>query len=204
MRRFPTLALVLASTLLTGFVIVLAYKHAWRVPVVRDFRGGPLVGALWLLIAPSVAMGLSRLLRHKWRTGAKAGALCASFGLLVLVGGQAFGGVRRSSQDKAILCNLRQLAAAADQFFLENNVTTASYDDLVGPDKYVKAVNAVRGENYRALFPFKQGAALTIEVGHGRTISYGEPPAADAIRVSSLHSGPRGAVCANCHDKRRA
>ncbi|HUR60507.1 MAG TPA: hypothetical protein VM029_22480, partial [Opitutaceae bacterium] len=138
-----------------------------------------------------------------WRATAKVGAVCTSIGLALLLGGQAFGSVRRSSGDKAILCNIRQLAAAADQYFLENNKTVVSYDDLVGPDKYVKAINPVRGEDYRPLFPYKQGGTLTVDVGHGRTISWGDAPAAEVIRVQALRTGPRGAVCANCHDPRR-
>ena len=203
MRRFPLATLVLVTSLLTTVAIVLAYKHAWRIPVVRDFRGGQLVGALWLGVAPVCVLGLSRLRRVGWRGTAKAGTACTSIGLALLFGGQAFGRVRQSSGDKAILCNLRQLAAAADQYFLENNKTVVSYDDLVGPDKYVKAIRPVRGEDYRTLFPFEQGGTLTVEVGHDRTISYGDAPVGDVIRVEALRTGPRGAVCANCHDKRR-
>src|SRR5690349_22069853 len=164
MRRFPLATLVLVASLLTTVAIVLAYRHAWRIPVVRDFRGGQLVGALWLVLAPFCVLGLSRLRRVGWGGTARVGTVCMGIGLALLFGGQAFGTVRQSSGDKAILCNLRQLAAAADQYFLENNKTVVSYEELVGPDKYVKAIRPVRGEDYRPLFPFKQGETLTVEV----------------------------------------
>ena len=41
-------------------------------------------------------------------------------GLLAAMAIPAFQKVRQSSQDKAVLNNARQLAAAADQYFLEN------------------------------------------------------------------------------------
>src|SRR6476619_335065 len=58
--------------------------------------------------------------------------------------------------ERAILNNLRQLAAAADQYYLENGKTSVSYYELVGPTKYVKAMTPINGENYRAL-QFRQG-----------------------------------------------
>ncbi|NBX60429.1 MAG: prepilin-type N-terminal cleavage/methylation domain-containing protein, partial [Opitutaceae bacterium] len=47
-------------------------------------------------------------------------------GLLAAMAIPAFQKVRQSSQDKAVLNNARQLSAAADQYFLENGVTTAA------------------------------------------------------------------------------
>ena len=53
-------------------------------------------------------------------------------GLLAAMAIPAFQKVRQSSQDKAVLNNARQLAAAADQFYLENGVSSASHGDLIG------------------------------------------------------------------------
>lgn len=92
-------------------------------------------------------------------------------GLLAAMAIPAFQKVRANSQDKAILNNLRQLAAAADQYYLENGVSTATYDQLVGPTKYVKIIQPVAGENYRAL-RFQQGQPLQVRLRDGRVIRY--------------------------------
>ena len=60
-------------------------------------------------------------------------------GLLAAMAIPAFQKVRTSSQDKAVLNNARQLAAAADQYFLENGVSTVTISSLVGSTNYVKA-----------------------------------------------------------------
>lgn len=73
--------------------------------------------------------------------------------------------------ERAVLNNLRQLAAAADQFYLENGKTSATYDDLVGATKYVKVVNPLDGENYRSI-QFAQGRPLSVTTASGYSISY--------------------------------
>jgi type IV pilus assembly protein PilA len=84
----------------------------------------------------------------------------------------AFQKVRQSSQEKAVTNNLRQLAAAADQYYLETGKTSATYADLVGPQKYIRQINPVAGEDYRSLI-FKQGAPLRVNVPALRkTVSY--------------------------------
>ncbi len=69
-------------------------------------------------------------------------------GLLAAMAIPAFQKVRASSQEKAIVNNLRQLSSAAQQYFLENGAITAAYTDLVGSDKYVKTIQIVAGETY--------------------------------------------------------
>lgn len=92
-------------------------------------------------------------------------------GLLAAMAIPAFQKVRQSSQDKAVLNNARQLSAGADQYFLENGVSSVLSADLVGADKYVKAVNTVAGETYPT--GFTQGQAITIAaVAGARTITY--------------------------------
>jgi hypothetical protein len=73
--------------------------------------------------------------------------------------------------ERAILNNLRQLAAAADQYYLENGKRSTSYDELVGPTKYVIAINPVNGENYRSL-QFVQGQAFVVTTSTGHSVSY--------------------------------
>ena len=69
-------------------------------------------------------------------------------GLLAAMAIPAFQKVRTNSQDKAVLNNARQLSAAADQYYLENGVSTVSQGALIGPTSYVKALNSVANETY--------------------------------------------------------
>jgi type IV pilus assembly protein PilA len=92
-------------------------------------------------------------------------------GLLAAMAIPAFQKVRQSSQDKAVLNNARQLSAAADQYFLENGVSTVASTNLVGSSNYVKAVNTVAAETYPT--NFTQGITITITgVAGARTVTY--------------------------------
>jgi type IV pilus assembly protein PilA len=92
-------------------------------------------------------------------------------GLLAAMALPAFTKVRRSSQDKAVLNNARQLSAAADEFYLENGVSSVSIGDLVGSTNYVKSLSLVARETYPA--GFSQGTTITITgVAGARTITY--------------------------------
>lgn len=92
-------------------------------------------------------------------------------GLLAMMAIPAFNKVRENSQDKTVMNNIRQLSAAADQYFLENGVSTCASSNLVGSDKYVKAINVVAGESYPA--NFTQGITITVTgIGGARTVTY--------------------------------
>lgn len=92
-------------------------------------------------------------------------------GLLAAMAIPAFQKVRQSSQDKAVLNNVRQLAAAADQFFLENGTATVALTSLVGPTAYIKALNTVASESYPD--NYTQGVTITVGgVAGARTITY--------------------------------
>ena len=92
-------------------------------------------------------------------------------GLLAAMAIPAFQKVRTSSQDKAVLNNARQLSAGADQYYLENGVSTVTLSDLLGPTSYVKALNSVANETYPTTFT--QGVTITIQSVAGvRTITY--------------------------------
>src|SRR5512140_733947 len=92
-------------------------------------------------------------------------------GLLAAMAIPAFQKVRQSSQDKAVLNNARQLAAAADQFYLENGVSSVSQSGLVGSTNYVKALNLVANETYPG--GYTQGVTITISgIAGARTITY--------------------------------
>jgi type IV pilus assembly protein PilA len=80
--------------------------------------------------------------------------------------------VRTASQDKAVLNNARQLAAAADQYMMEQGASSVSYGNLVGPTSYVKVFNLVANETYPT--GFTQGMAITVSgVAGARTLTYG-------------------------------
>jgi prepilin-type N-terminal cleavage/methylation domain len=84
-------------------------------------------------------------------------------GLLAAMAIPAFQKVRASSQQKAIVNNLRQLAGAAQQYYLEKGESTVAYSELVGTDKYIKTIQTVAGENYEALTFNQSDTQLTIE-----------------------------------------
>lgn len=93
-------------------------------------------------------------------------------GMLAAMAIPGFQKVRTASQDKAVLNNARQLAAAADQYMMENGVSSISYGSLVGSTNYVKSINLVANETYPG--GYTQGVAITISgVGGARTITYG-------------------------------
>jgi type IV pilus assembly protein PilA len=92
-------------------------------------------------------------------------------GLLAAMAIPAFQKVRVASQDKTVLNNARQLAAAADQYYLENGATTAAVASLIGATNYVKALNTAANETYPTAYT--QGITITITgVGNSRTITY--------------------------------
>ncbi len=79
--------------------------------------------------------------------------------------------VRSASQDKAVFNNVRQLAAAADQYFLEQGTDNAALTNLVGASNYVKVLATAASETYPT--HYTQGVTITVTgVGGARTITY--------------------------------
>ena len=92
-------------------------------------------------------------------------------GVLAALAYSAFQKVRQSSQDKAVMCPIRQLAAATDQYYLEYGVSTVEYGQLVGATNYVKAVTTVASETYPTRYI--RGMTITVTGVAGlRTITY--------------------------------
>ncbi len=92
-------------------------------------------------------------------------------GLLAAMAIPAFQKVRASSQDKAVLNNLRQLGAAADQYFLENGTSFAALSSLLGSSAYMKnigtAANEIYPENYT------QGQPIIVSgIAGARTLTF--------------------------------
>lgn len=92
-------------------------------------------------------------------------------GLVAAMAIPAFQKVRESSQEKAVLNNLRQLSAAADQYYLEHGVSTVSLNALVGPDKYIRALQSVAGEDYHQV-RLIQGEPLRVRLPNGKVVEY--------------------------------
>jgi type IV pilus assembly protein PilA len=91
--------------------------------------------------------------------------------LLVTLALPAFQKIRQSSQDKAVLNNARLLSAAADQYFLEQGMTTTNLSMLLGPTNYVKSLATVAGETYP--LTYQTGSAITVAGVAGlRTITF--------------------------------
>lgn len=96
--------------------------------------------------------------------------------------------MRRSSLNKAILDNLRLIAAATDQFGLENGRPPTSLQELVGETKYIKRLISVEGEDYSALV-LGIGQPFVITNADGSTVTY-EPPKAQPRRDRYETIGP--------------
>jgi type IV pilus assembly protein PilA len=93
-------------------------------------------------------------------------------GLLAGMAIPGFQKVRLASQDKAVLNNARQLAAAADQYMMENGVGFAAYADLVGATNYVKSIDLVANEQYPV--NYTAGTTITVlAIAGSRTLTYG-------------------------------
>jgi len=94
-----------------------------------------------------------------------------TLGLMASMAIPAFQKTREAAQEKAVVNNLRQLAAAADQHYLETGTQTATYDQLVGPRRSIKVIQPVAGENYRAL-QFRRGQPLRVRLQSGKVVQY--------------------------------
>ena len=86
-------------------------------------------------------------------------------------------------QQRVILANLRQLAAARDQYKLEMGRWPASAHDLIGEKKYIKRALPIDGEDYYSLPMGGQplavttaGGVTTIYDSHGPTTTKPQLP----------------------------
>jgi hypothetical protein len=72
---------------------------------------------------------------------------------------------------KAVLNNLRMIAAASDQFYLEYGTNQTTLAQLVGPTKYIKELRSVDGEDYGTLV-LRQGVNLSVTTASGVMVNY--------------------------------
>ena len=158
------------------------YGQAWQIPGLRELRGNTLRFTLWLLASPLVGLAVGWARRATWPAITRAGTLCIVAGVPVTWLGGAVHRLRASSGESAVYCNLGALAVAADQYWMENGPEAEiRYEDLVGPSRYVKAVNPIMGEDYRPNFPLRKGDHLRAKLPNGRSVVYtSSDPRADA------------------------
>jgi len=83
----------------------------------------------------------------------------------------AFQKVRETSREKAVLNNLRQIASAADQYFLENGVTEVKVSELVGPNGYIRSLEPVGGESYLDLVISTDMDEISVTLDDGSVVS---------------------------------
>ncbi len=181
-RLVPTWVLFLLSAGLALVTLWYLYSLAWRIPGLRELRGNTLRFTLWLLASPLVGLAVGWARRATWRSVARACVVCIVTGMPVTWLGGAVHRVRASSRESAVYCNLGALAAAADQYWLEHgSKVELHYEDLVGPSRYVKAVNSIVGEDYRSNFPLRMGDHLRAKLANGSSVVYySQDPRADA------------------------
>lgn len=91
-------------------------------------------------------------------------------GVMAAMAIPAFHKVQASSKEKAIINNLRQLDAAAQQHMLETGTTVAAYGQLVGPDKYIRALTPVDGEDYTRFVIRESDAQLVVTTKSGKVV----------------------------------
>jgi hypothetical protein len=85
---------------------------------------------------------------------------------------EAMAEIRKTSQEKMIINNLRQYASAAQQYMLETGSDFAEYDDLVGEDKYIRLLESVNGESYKELKVGNKDTKISVKDGDGHVHSY--------------------------------
>ena len=90
----------------------------------------------------------------------------------------------------AIRNNLRQLALAARQHQLETGSALATYADLVGPDKPVKQLTPVDGEDYTGLIFGPSATNLSVTTAKGITVAIDTAPALSTLGHVAAASAP--------------
>lgn len=80
-------------------------------------------------------------------------------------------GGQRYELQQAMLNNLRQVAAARDQFALEHGHPAASIEDLVGVKKYIRTLRTVGGEDYWSVSMVPE-QPLTVATPDGVSVTF--------------------------------
>lgn len=93
-------------------------------------------------------------------------------GLLASMAIPAFNVVRARSQDTTVTSNLRQIASAAEMYFMYEGASWVSVTNIVGTgtDKYISVLNQVADETY--VFIIVTGNTRLVTQVNGRIVSY--------------------------------
>ena len=91
-------------------------------------------------------------------------------GLLAAMAIPAFNKVRATSQDKAVINNLRQYSSAAQQYMLDEGVVAVINANIIGLGKHIQTLDQVADETYD-LTVLTNTTRLSTTVS-GRTINY--------------------------------
>jgi LysM repeat protein len=92
----------------------------------------------------------------------------------------------------AVRANLRLLASAARQYQMAHGTTSATYSDLVGPDKLIKELKPIAGENYSTLSFGPNVTGVNVTTANGAVVSLDLPPTSAA--PASVGGAPASAV----------
>ncbi|MDP4610323.1 MAG: hypothetical protein NWT02_03975 [Opitutales bacterium] len=75
------------------------------------------------------------------------------------------------SEEAVVTNNLRQISAAADQYFLEEGKTSVTIEELVGPDKYIRELIPVAGESYEGMIITMEMDEISVTLESGQVVS---------------------------------
>jgi hypothetical protein len=146
-----------------------------------------MIGGFLLLIPPILAVVFGHISRNecnrrriKSGNGMALAGLIMGYlalipiplGLMAAMAIPAFQKVRATSQEKAITNNLRQIAAAGQQYILDSGDPIAEMSDLVGEGKYIPHITPVNGEDYSMLVVTFESHELSVTDRDGQEISY--------------------------------
>jgi type IV pilus assembly protein PilA len=93
-------------------------------------------------------------------------------GLIAGMAVPAFTQVRSVAKEKTVTNNLRQIAAAAQQYFLETGETKVSVETLTGPDGYIRELKPAAGESYEGMIISIEDELIEVTLGDGTVISH--------------------------------
>ena len=101
-----------------------------------------------------------------------ASALAVVPGMLAAMAIPAFNKVRQTSQEKAILSNLRQIAAASQQSMLDTGIHPVKAVDIIGSGNYIESIESVAGESYNHVEVDIETTRISVTTKDGREVSY--------------------------------
>ena len=169
------IAIVIAPTMwLGGFIFLLIGfdSISWHGLIFEENQAILLAAVAALVVtAIFVRTGLKRDWPGRRSQLIGWGVAAAAMAVLLAFGAVALTKVRDSSRLKAMLP--RQPAAAIDQFYLENpNRIFLKYDEMGGPNGYIKGYNATDGEDLSVQFPIRLGWSepLSVRLPDGTTV----------------------------------